>query len=372
MTLVEEEAVKVTASQATDGNPNTWWGAQDITSEWLNRVIEDPQYNKPLEITAVNQVGTGQMGSTWRIIAKEVNDPNNTHTFVAKTPAEDEQTRDRAGSSGTYAREFRFYNDLAEQSLISVPNILHGSIDESNGNFILLMEDLAPAEQGDQLNGCNLKEAELAMVEVAKLHGTSWQRDDIFGQAWLSMSFSSFLNTELLQTLWGLFFAKHKSAFSDPELNCIEEFWNHCELYLKQMNRKQCLTHGDYRLDNMLLESERGGKPITIVDWQTLSPGAATFDVAYFIGTSLPTELRRTNEKTLVQLYHQHLLEQGATDYSFDDCWQDYVRFAFAGFVMAIVASATVGETERGNQMFLTMAKGSLSLAMDHKAAEFI
>lgn len=367
MTTLEEEAV-----QTTIPKKNTWWDAQDITSKWLTKALNKKHPNTAFEITGIKQVGTGQMGSTWRITAQPEGNPNKTYTYVAKTPAEDEQTRERAGSSGTYAREYRFYTDIAEQSLISVPEIIHGEIDKANGNFILLMEDLAPAEQGNQLTGCDLEQAKLAIEEIAKLHGTSWQKKEIFKQDWLSMSFSSFLSTDLLQTLWGLFHSKHSTAFSNEEINCIEAFWKKCDTYLAHMNRKQCLTHGDYRLDNMLLKTKQGGKPITVVDWQTLSPGGATFDTAYFIGTSLPTVLRRANEKQLIQLYHDELLKQGVTDYPLEDCWQDYVRFSFAGFVMAIVASATVGETERGNQMFLTMAKGSLSLAMDHNATESI
>ena len=37
-----------------------------------------------------------------------------------------------------------------------------------------MMEDLAPAEQGDQLGGCSADDAALAMEQAAHLHGPRW------------------------------------------------------------------------------------------------------------------------------------------------------------------------------------------------------
>jgi hypothetical protein len=34
--------------------------------------------------------------------------------------------------------------------------------------------------------------------------------------------------------------------------------------------------------------------------------------------------------------------------------------------IMALIASMIVGETPRGNDMFMVMAKGSIALALDH------
>ena len=53
------------------------------------------------------------------------------------------------------------------------------------------------------------------------------------------------------------------------------------------------LVHGDYRLDNMLFGEPGADRPLTVVDWQTVTWGPAMTDVAYFLGCALPDELRR-------------------------------------------------------------------------------
>ena len=37
--------------------------------------------------------------------------------------------------------------------------------------------------------------------------------------------------------------------------------------------------------------------------------------------------------------------------------WEGYRRYAYGGLIMAIVASALVRRTDRGDEMFLTMAE---------------
>jgi hypothetical protein len=41
---------------------------------------------------------------------------------------------------------------------------------------------------------------------------------------------------------------------------------------------------------------------------------------------------------------------------SHDEAWALYRRYTFAGFVMAVVASMIVKQTDRGDEMFMAMA----------------
>ncbi|MFM8014947.1 MAG: hypothetical protein ACKPCO_02560 [Actinomycetota bacterium] len=50
---------------------------------------------------------------------------------------------------------------------------------------------------------------------------------------------------------------------------------------------------------------------------------------------------------------------------SFDDAWLEYRKFTFAGFVMAVVASMIVKQTDRGDEMFLAMANRHAQHAVD-------
>ena len=61
------------------------------------------------------------------------------------------------------------------------------------------------------------------------------------------------------------------------------------------------LVHGDYRLDNMLFGESGADRPLTVVDWQTVTWGPAMTDVAYFLGCALPDDVRRDNYDALLR-----------------------------------------------------------------------
>ena len=71
------------------------------------------------------------------------------------------------------------------------------------------------------------------------------------------------------------------------------------------------MTHGDYRLDNLMFASDDGGYPIAAVDWQTPGHGSASGDVSYFLGAGPLPEVRREIERGLVDQYCAALADYG-------------------------------------------------------------
>ncbi|MEY3802800.1 MAG: hypothetical protein RLZZ51_1082, partial [Actinomycetota bacterium] len=94
---------------------------------------------------------------------------------------------------------------------------------------------------------------------------------------------------------------------------------------------------------------------VKVVDWQTVGalPGAA--DLGYFIGASFNFEDRRKNELALVKRYHQGL-KANKIEIQFNDLWSQYRLLGTSGYIMAIVASVLVKQTDRGDAMFAAMA----------------
>ena len=54
------------------------------------------------------------------------------------------------------------------------------------------------------------------------------------------------------------------------------------------------LLHGDYRLT--ICSSILTKRSVTVVDWQMITVGLPTRDLAYFLGTSLDSDLREVIE----------------------------------------------------------------------------
>ena len=125
-----------------------------------------------------------------------------------------------------------------------------------------------------------------------------------------------------------------------------------------------CVTHADYRLDNLLFGLDPGTAEVTVVDWQTAAVGIGPADVAYFLGAGLLPEVRRTHERDLVARYAAGLRAAGI-DVVDDAIWEGYVLGSAGGYLMAIIASQIVERTERGDDMFVAMATRHASQIVD-------
>lgn len=77
--------------------------------------------------------------------------------------------------------------------------------------------------------------------------------------------------------------------------------------------------------------------------------------VAYFLGGGLSIDDRRAHEEALVREYHQGLLARAMRGFDWSRCWSQYRRQAFWGIVLDVAAAMLVVQTERGDEMFMTM-----------------
>ena len=288
-------------------------------------------------------------------------------TVIAKLPAADETSRATALSLRSYENEVRFYQELAPDLPIRTPGVFHADIDVETASFVLLLEDMAPARQGDQLAGCSLEVAEVAIDELVRLHAPRWDDPTLSSIEWLHRDPATgrqFM-LMLLPTLWDGFRERYTAELGPETHEAGDALFADLEGYLTSDTEPWTIVHGDYRLDNLLFDPTPGGVPVTVVDWQTVTHGPALQDVAYFIGAGLVHDERRVAEQDLVRTYHAGLVANGVSGYDWDRCWRDYRRGTWAGLVMAVAASMLVERTERGDQMFLTMAERHSRHALD-------
>jgi hypothetical protein len=131
-------------------------------------------------------------------------------------------------------------------------------------------------------------------------------------------------------------------------------------------DRVQGLVHGDYRLDNMLFGTSGADRPLTVVDWQTVSWGPALTDLAYFLGCALPTRDRRERYVELLRAYHEALGPEAPI--SLAEVTEGVRRQSFFGVMMAIVSSMLVERTDRGDRMFMTMLQRNCDHVLDTDA----
>lgn len=327
---------------------------EDLTEQWLadslgERTVRELRY-EPL--------GTGQVADTYRVSFTGA--AGERDSVVLKVTASDPLSAETGAALGIYLREVRYYQALAPDLEVSVPACLRGEIDDDGADFALLLEDLAPCRAGDQLEGCSVGEAALALREIAKLHAPWWGREGLEGFSWLPQPYVG-LSDEIVQALRDAFdgFRERYADVLDEETVGIgQRFFDRLPDYLAwHALSPMTIQHGDFRLDNLLFEAVGGQRPIVVVDWQTVQRGPGMMDVSYFLGGCLTIDERRSAEKELVEHYHDQLMVNGVRDYPFPDCWRDYVRFSFQGYLMGVTSAMMVERTERGDRLFVHMVR---------------
>jgi hypothetical protein len=296
-------------------------------------------------------------------------------TLVAKLPATDPSSLATARSQRSYEREVRFYQELAPQLPVHVPRAFYADIDVETADMVLLLEDLSPAQPGDQLAGCSVAVARSAVDELVNLHAPRWADPTLADLGWLhgDRAATRRLLGALLPELWRGFQQRYEAELGPEVLEAGDALFGRLDGYLLSNTGPWTIVHGDYRLDNLLFAVTLGeGVSVAVVDWQTCGHGSGPADVAYFIGAGLSAADRRAVERDLVGAYHAGLVKAGVDAYDWDRCWHDYRRGTWSGLVMAVAASMLVERTPRGDLMFLTMADRHARHALDLDAVTAI
>jgi thiamine kinase-like enzyme len=230
--------------------------------------------------------------------------------------------------------------------------------DSEEGWFTLVLDDAAPAAQGDQIIGCDPSEARLAITELAKIHASTWEDEGLEDKAWLNVP--SVLNQDLLARLLPGFLERYGNRVTPEHREVCERLVAGLDRWLATRPRPFAIQHADYRLDNLLFGLPGSPKPLTVVDWQTVSFGPVMLDASYLLAGSLVVDDRRAHEEELLRSYHAVLLSRGVEGFSWEMCWEGYRRQAFHGVLMAVAASMLVVQTQRGDDMFMTsLARGA-------------
>lgn len=158
----------------------------------------------------------------------------------------------------------------------------------------------------------------------------------------------------------------------------LKPHWSHAihELFLKHpqamIDRTQnangfTLIHGDVGSNNILVPRD-GDRPLYIIDRQpfnwALTTWLGVYDLAYAMVLDWETESRRLHEMSILRHYHEHLIKNGVTGYSWKQLYDDY-RLCVAMGVYIATEYCRGGVNERWVQVWLPMLQRSLTACDD-------
>ena len=348
---------------------------QDIDAHWFSQMLSAQGQDAVVQDFDAAQIGTGQIGKCVRYKLRYASGEGPA-SLIIKYPSDDPTSRATGVMLRNFFKEVRFYQQMQQRVNISTPACYFAEIVDEGPEFAVVMADLTPAEQGDQLKGCDVATAEAAVLELVGLHAPSWCQQELKTLDWLGnaeVTDVSALRDMYRAQLPG-FLERYGPNLTADECNIISALGEAQSAPLYERDADPfSLVHVDYRLDNLLILPRPDGLPeITVVDWQSITLGAPLNDVAYFMGAGLLPAARRACEEDIVHKYHAALCAAGVEDFSWEDCWTAYRRGVFAGFGVTVVASMLVQQTERGDAMFTAMAQRHARHALDLDGADFL
>jgi hypothetical protein len=326
----------------------------DLTPAWLSSAL-----GRDVAAVEAERVGTGQIGASYRLHLTWDGPP----TLVAKLAAGDDEARARVADG--YRAEVRFYTELASTVRVRTPRCWYGAVADDGRTFTLLLDDLAPAVPGVQVDGCTVAQATAAVENLAGLHAPRWCDPtlSVLGSMAFDAGAAAFVG-EVMQQGVGQFVERYAGHLDGADVTTLRQAADVTPAFLAARPERFALLHGDYRLDNLMF-----GEEVHVVDWQTLTVGLPGRDLAYFLGTSLRTADRRAHEEDVVAAYHRHL---GIDGYALDDCMDDYRVGMFQGPMITVLGAvfATAERSERADGMFLAMARRSCAAIRDLRSLD--
>ncbi|MFP8875150.1 MAG: phosphotransferase [Myxococcota bacterium] len=241
-----------------------------------------------------------------------------THIF-AKLPPEEPHQRKLVLGSGMGRREVVFYQHLASQVPMRVPQVYGAWFDARDGLFALLIEDLETSGCGfpNGEAGVGRELAELAMADFAALHCAGAPGGELE---------RSVVDPPLRQPEYGAAMLEHALATRAEQLE--PAFAAVARIYVDRGDAVHDLweagvavvTHGDGHLTNLFVEDDRLG----FLDWGCFALAPAMRDVGYFLCMALSVEDRRRHERELIARYLEHCQQLAGSAPSFKAAWKEH------------------------------------------------
>jgi aminoglycoside/choline kinase family phosphotransferase len=335
--------------------------ADQLTPAWFDAVLGTAGTRSAIRAVTTEPVGTGQMASTVR--AHLVLGDGTERTVIVKHARADVAS---AMAGMAYAKEVAFYAQLGDRVTVRTPDCLYASITDDSSRFVLVLEDLSDATQGNQIAGCPVDHAAAALVNLAGLHGPTWCDADLAASSWLGTdpAITADFMTPVIEVAIDAFAARFGPELDAGEAAVLDASRELLARWMFDGGDRFAVVHGDYRLDNLLFPD---GDParVAAVDWQTASLGPPARDVAFFLSTCLAVDDRRQHERELVATYHQALADYDVSGYSFEQCFADYRLGMLHAPLIILLGRFTAGVTERGDEMFRVMWRRSAAAIDD-------
>lgn len=345
--------------------------ADDMTPEWFTAMFRASGVLGDGTVSSVQLAPIGA-GALSRSVRAELTYDGGAGpaSVIVKYATEDEGSLGVAAGMGMYVRETSFYRDAAPLIDAPVPRCFMAATDEDGRKLTLVLEDLtAHSRPGDSMTAPTADEVEAAVCALARLQAATWNADALASLPWLGDPAGTYGLFDALPMGLDAFLERFAGSVTDAHRMLYATVVPQAGAWARSWTAPTVLQHGDYRADNLMFGTTPDAPAATIIDFQTTRLGPPGVDLAYLIGTFLPTEERRAQERGLVERYHAELVAAGVADHDFDACWDGYRAGALYGVVLFVGLAAQVESTPRLDELMAQQSARYANMAIDLESA---
>ena len=283
----------------------------EVTDQWLIDILSSQQAFADDPISSVDRQsvgdGIGQVGEFNKVVVTTESSKQTTLFLKLRAPIEGMHAV--ALRYKMYEKEVRFYNELAAQMDVRTPEVYYADYDPETENVALLMEFLDGWHSPDQITGASHNQTLAAIKQLAAINTPYWNRTQDL--PWLPTMQTDYMQQTIsdMAACSDIFFQRFGTELpiSKSDFDRIIESWPAILDGLSEGNLT--LTHYDYRVENMFFSSDES--EVAVIDWQLIGALRAGWDLAYLIGTNIPSEQRRANEQQYIDLYLDCMRDRG-------------------------------------------------------------
>lgn len=294
----------------------------------------------------------------WNAAGRDAGLPDSVFAKGTSTTA---SSRAVVSAFGCHTYESRFYAQIYPtlEDLTVRPYVARSGI---GGRYVIAFEDL---RQRGAVRFYNADDeaphshAEAVVELLARLHGRFWQSPRFSGDLrWLE-TYARRPGYPFMKQAFRLSelkFVRRHSELPDPVKRLTR-------IYVRNQDRltrlwesmPQTLCHGDCHLGNTFGNPDGSAG---IYDWQVFHRMNGLRDFAYFMMHSVPTELRRAQERELLRRYLDVLAAEGAGRDApdFDEAWDAYRLLTIDGWII-IAFTMAIGGMQPQDRMEVTLKR---------------
>lgn len=342
---------------------------QELTVDWFTRVLGNAGLLSEADLSTVElqPVSGGLMARMFRAVLGYLGPTSSPDSLLVKFPTDDAGSLGVAHAMSMYELETRFYQDIAPLVPdMGLPACYLAELSDDAKKFTLVLEDLSSdLRAGDVLSPCTVDECSRALRELARFQAPLWNSKTVSTLGWLADPMRTIGIFDALPAGLQPFLTRFGDQLDPTHVKLFERVVPRAGEWVRSWKGPTVVQHGDFRSDNMMFSTDPVNQRVAVIDFQTVRLGPPGVDPAYYLGSALPTEGRRSAERDLITEYHEQLLSGGVTGFDFDACWDNYRKGAMYGVLLFVGMAGQVASTERGDRLIVDQIRRYADMALD-------